>query len=58
MVATWTSVAPLATARQWTSGIGNTTAALAVGGEGTPAPTSTEEWTGAGALVTKTITVS
>jgi hypothetical protein len=39
-------------------GAGTTAAALAFGG-GTPANTAaTEEWTGAGAPLTKTITVS
>jgi hypothetical protein len=36
----------------------NSNAALAFGGNAPPAKTATEEWTGAGAAVTKTITVS
>jgi hypothetical protein len=49
------------TARNSLGGAGTQTAALAFGG-GVPAPptgtNATEEWTGAGAAVTKTITVS
>jgi hypothetical protein len=40
-------------------GAGNASAALAFGGQTPPAFTAaTEEWTGAGATLTKTITVS
>jgi hypothetical protein len=57
----WTSnPTGLSTARSDLAGAGNTSAALAFGGlNPTPAVTAaTEEWTGAGAAVTKTITVS
>jgi hypothetical protein len=55
----WTSVASLTTARRFLSGMGNTTAGLASGGQTTPSVTNaTEEWTGAGVALTKTITVS
>jgi hypothetical protein len=40
------------------AGAGTQTAALAFGGLTTVATAATEEWTGAGAAVTKTITVS
>jgi hypothetical protein len=55
---TWTSnPTGLNTARNGLAGAGIQTAALAFGG--TPPTTgATEEWTGAGAAVTKTITVS
>ena len=59
---TWTTLpATMATARQssGSSKSGTTSAALVFGGN--PPPTNlaaTEEWTGAGAAVTKTITVS
>jgi hypothetical protein len=39
-------------------GVGNTSAALAFGGDGPPGLAATEEWTGAGAPLTQTITVS
>ena len=57
---TWTTVSSLSTARSDLAGDGNTSAALAFGGlNPTPAITAaTEEWLGAGAAVTKTITVS
>ena len=53
---TWTSISPLGTARAHLTASGNTQAALAIGGEG--AGGATEEFTGAGVAVTKTITVS
>jgi hypothetical protein len=40
------------------AGAGTQTAALAFGGYITPATAATEEWTGAGSPLTKTITVS
>jgi hypothetical protein len=50
----------LNTARSELAGAGTQTAALAFGGspDGTSLVAATEEWTGAGAAVTKTITVS
>jgi hypothetical protein len=39
-------------------GAGTQASALAFGGDTTPSTAATEEWTGAGAAVTKTITVS
>jgi hypothetical protein len=39
-------------------GVGTQTAALAFGGFDTAATAATEEWTGPGVAVTKTITVS
>jgi hypothetical protein len=49
----------LNTARGTLGGAGNTASALAFGGDATPSQTAaTEEWTGAGVAVTKTITVS
>jgi hypothetical protein len=54
-----TSPGSLNTARYGLGGAGTQTAALGFGGTVTPPPTAaTEEWTGAGAAVTKTITVS
>jgi hypothetical protein len=47
----------LNTARRCLAGAGTQTAGLAFGGNAT-ATAATEEWTGAGAAVTKTITVS
>ena len=59
---TWTSVASLATGRDNASGNrGTSTSTLCSGGSIAPAPAgvvTVEEWTGAGAAVTKTITVS
>jgi hypothetical protein len=56
---TWTtSPASLATGRQQLGGAGTQTAALAIGGYTTSATAATEEWTGAGVALTKTITVS
>jgi hypothetical protein len=59
---TWTSSpASLATIRANLGGAGNTTLALAFAGAVPSAPTgtnATEEWTGAGAPLTQTITVS
>jgi hypothetical protein len=40
------------------AGAGTQTAALAFGGSNPPNTAATEEWTGAGAPLTKTITVS
>jgi len=52
---TWTATTALSTARGYVSGCGTQTAGLAVGG----APSNaTEEFTGPGVAVTKTITVS
>jgi len=53
---TWSNDTNLSTARQHLGGAGTQTAGLAFGGQ--PVLTTTEEYTGAGALVTKTITVS
>jgi hypothetical protein len=56
----WTTVNSLNTARNTLGGAGTTSAALGFGGNDS-APgylIATEEWTGAGAPVTKTITVS
>jgi hypothetical protein len=55
---TWTSnPTGLNTARGQLAGVGTQTAALAFGGT-PPITAATEEWTGAGAVVTKTITTS
>jgi hypothetical protein len=56
----WTSnPTSMSTARTELSGCGTTQAALGFGGYFPPAATAaTEEWTGAGAPTTKTITVS
>ncbi len=51
----WTEVADLNTARAYIAGSGTKTAALASGGSD---KTNTEEWTGAGAGVTRTFTDS
>jgi hypothetical protein len=48
----------MATARKQLGGLGTQSSALGAGGETTVAVATTEEWTGAGAAVTKTITVS
>jgi hypothetical protein len=53
---TWTTVNPMSTARYVLAGAGTQTLGLAFGGS--PTTAATEEWTGAGATVTKTITVS
>jgi hypothetical protein len=53
----WTTMQSLVTARTNLAGAGTQPAALAFGGR-TPTTAATEEWTGAGAAVTKTITVS
>jgi hypothetical protein len=53
-----TSPASLATARSSLEGCGTQAAGLAFGGYITAVTAATEEWTGAGAGVTKTITVS
>jgi hypothetical protein len=57
---TWTSnPTGLGTARYDLAGCGTQTAALAIAGEpGSGTTTATEEWTGAGAPLTQTITVS
>ena len=56
---TWTtSPGSLATARESLAGCGTQTSALAFGGFITAATAATEEWTGAGAPLTQTITVS
>jgi hypothetical protein len=57
---TWTtSPSSLSTARQLPGGAGIQTAALAFGGNNATGNTAaTEEWTGAGSPLTKTITVS
>jgi hypothetical protein len=52
----WTATTALNTARGYLSGCGTQTLALAVGGSS--GNNATEEFTGAGAAVTKTITVS
>jgi hypothetical protein len=55
----WTSnPTGLNTARQVLAGAGTQTSALAFGGEGPPNLAATEEWTGAGSPLTKTVTVS
>jgi hypothetical protein len=55
----WTTVASLGTARYALGGAGTQTAGLAFGGyTGTANSAATEEWTGAGAPLTQTITVS
>ena len=51
----WTETTDLATGRSYIAGSGTKTAALASGGSDT---TNTEEWTGAGAGVTRTFTDS
>jgi hypothetical protein len=53
-----TSPGSLNTARYLLAGAGTQTAALAFGGDAPSATGATEEWTGAGAALTKTITVS
>jgi hypothetical protein len=53
-----TSPASLNTARTNLAGCGIQTSALAFGGDDPAVSTATEEWTGAGAVLTKTITVS
>jgi hypothetical protein len=55
-----TSPASLATARYMLAGAGTQTAALAFGGYLLPGgnQAATEEWTGPGAALTKTVTVS
>jgi hypothetical protein len=59
-VNSWTtSPASLATARSYLAGAGTQASALAFGGDTAPAVVAaTEEWTGAGSPLTKTITVS
>jgi hypothetical protein len=56
---TWTSSpVSMSTARNQVAGAGTQTAALAFGGNTGTATNATEEWTGAGSPLTKTITVS
>jgi hypothetical protein len=56
---TWTTATSLTTATRLLAGAGTQSAGLAIGGYvGTADTAATEEYTGAGALVTKTITVS
>jgi len=57
-VAGWSAGGSMGTARSALAGAGSQTAGLAFGGEAPPLTAATEEWTGAGALTTKTITVS
>jgi hypothetical protein len=52
------TVASMGTARYNLVGAGTAPAGLAIGGFTTVNVANTEEWTGAGAAVTKTITVS
>ena len=54
----WTTTGNLGTARRFLGGGGTQTAGLAFGGYTPAATAATEEWTGAGAPLTKTITVS
>jgi hypothetical protein len=55
----WTEVADLSTARQYLAGSGTTASAIGAGGQAAPGLTAvTEEWLGAGSVVTKTITTS
>ena len=57
----WASGGNLNTARYLLAGAGTQTAALAIGGRVPPGnthPAATEEFTGAGAAVTRTVTVS
>jgi hypothetical protein len=53
-----TNPTSLNTARIALGGAGTQTAALAFGGNTTTTSAATEEWTGAGAPLTQTITVS
>jgi hypothetical protein len=54
----WTIGTSLSTARYASGAAGSTSLALCFGGEAPPISAATEEWTGPGAAVTKTITVS
>ena len=54
----WSETTDMAQARRNLGGAGTSTAALAFGGEITPLTAVTEEWLGAGAPVTETITTS
>ena len=54
---TWATGNNMNTARATLAGAGTQTAGLAFGG-GSPPTAATEEWTGAGVALTKTITVS
>ena len=53
----WATATSMNTARAGLGSCGTQTAALAFGG-GLPITAATEEWTGAGVIVVKTITVS
>jgi hypothetical protein len=53
-----TSPASMSTARDYLGGCGTQAAALAFGGYSTTKVAATEEWTGPGAPLTQTITVS
>jgi hypothetical protein len=55
---TWTTISRKLTAEDHLAGAGTQAAALAFGGNIPANSAATEEWTGAGAAVTKTITVS
>jgi hypothetical protein len=52
------SPASMSTARRGLAGVGTQPAALAFGGYTTANTAATEEWTGAGSPLTKTITAS
>jgi hypothetical protein len=54
----WTTQTSCSTARKYTIGAGTASAGLLFGGEVPPNTGATEEYTGAGVAVTKTITVS
>jgi hypothetical protein len=54
----WTTSTSITTARDGLGGAGTQQQALAFGGRLTTYTTATEEWTGAGAALTQTITVS
>ena len=54
----WASANNMITARAALAGCGTQTSALAFGGYGPAYSAATEEWTGPGVAVTKTITVS
>ena len=57
-VAAWGAGGNMGTARRLLAGFGTQTAGLAAGGYDTANTAATEEWTGPGAALTKTITVS
>jgi hypothetical protein len=54
----WTNTSSMATARDQLAGAGTQSSALGMGGDTTANTAATEEWTGPGAALTKTITVS